>query len=769
MKNFQDLTVRDYLRILRRRIWYLIVPTILVSSGTAFYVQRLPAYYKSETTILVSDRLLPEDHIGSIVRQTVADRIEFAKQQLRSRTFLERIGQEFQLAGGNANADQLFNAVLNNSDVSVVPPNAIKVGFFSSDPAVAQAVTRRLSERVMQSNETFRQQKVSVADQFLEDELRQATDALALAEQRLRDFNQRHFPGVPEAINAETFTAMQTQLATVDTDLQNALGQRKAYERTLAEHRDLKLTAQSLQAPAAKPTPTPATQPVVAVVSPEEKRLAERKAELSALLSRYTPEHPDVNRVSREVRELEAQVAKVTPASEPVPEPTPTIKTETKQLPEIDLSVDFYEAEIRRELELLNREIAKKEASRKDIATKARTYAMRMNMPAAITNELASLTQDRETTKQRYTYLATRKLNSDLAGKVDTNANNRTFTTIDPPNLPQTPEGPDRWTLRTIGCLAGLMLGFGLVFAREVLNSTLSDEEAAASELKLPVLTAIPVLDGSGRRHAAVKRKRQAVAKREKQQALIHILPQEERDPVREFSLQSADDQVRDVILSPSTIAGEQYRIMRAQLASKNHNGIKTLLVTSAVPDEGKTFVACCLAGILAKQQGKRVLLVDGDLRTANTGHIMGVQNDGPLSGLSDVLAGRADVEDCILPCSELSLSLLPAGNAIGNPAELLNSPHLEHIVHDLTLLFDWIIIDSPPVLPIADAKVLLPVCDAAIIVVRANRTPVELVKESINKVGRERVSGIVMNYVKDIKATHYYGRYYNRIVQPQK
>jgi Mrp family chromosome partitioning ATPase len=116
-----------------------------------------------------------------------------------------------------------------------------------------------------------------------------------------------------------------------------------------------------------------------------------------------------------------------------------------------------------------------------------------------------------------------------------------------------------------------------------------------------------------------------------------------------------------------------------------------------------------------------------------------------------------------------LSLSLLPAGNAIGNPAELLNSPHLEHIVHDLTLLFDWIIIDSPPVLPIADAKVLLPVCDAAIIVVRANRTPVELVKESINKVGRERVSGIVMNYVKDIKATHYYGRYYNRIVQPQK
>ena len=99
MKNLQDFTVQDYLRIVRRRIWYLIVPTILVSVGTAVYVWRMPSVYKSETTILVSDRLVPEDYIGSLVKQSVMDRIEFAKQQLRSRTFVERIAQEFQIVG----------------------------------------------------------------------------------------------------------------------------------------------------------------------------------------------------------------------------------------------------------------------------------------------------------------------------------------------------------------------------------------------------------------------------------------------------------------------------------------------------------------------------------------------------------------------------------------------------------------------------------------------------------------------------------------------
>jgi polysaccharide chain length determinant protein (PEP-CTERM system associated) len=767
MKNFQDLTINDYLRIVRRRIWYLIITTVLVSIGSVVYVWRMPSIYKSETTILVSDRLLPEDYIGSLVRQSVMDRIEFARQQVRSRTFVERIAQEFQLVPSGTNSEQVLNAVISSTDVVVVPPNVFKLGYYSTDPGVAQAVTRRLAERVMQSNDAFRQERVNVADQFLDEQLREAADDLAEAEQKLRDLNQRHFPGVPENVTMESLGGLQSQLTVAENDLQAALDQRRAYERSLAEQRELKLAAKSSQPEAVPARPAVAANAVEPVMSPLEARLAQRKADLGTLLTRYTPEHPDVARVTREIRELAAQIAEAPPAAGSATPQAPTpIQTVVKPLPEIDFTVDFYEAEVRRELEQLNREIARKEANKRDLTNRVATYARRMNMPPDVMQELAALTHDREEAKQRHSYLATKKLNSDLAGRVDTDSNNRTFTTIDPPNLPQIPVRPDRRTLTGIGCLAGLLLGIGLVFARELLDPTLSDGESAAAVLKLPVLTSIPVLRNSRREKKLAKAHRNRASDTRKQQSLL-ALSQDESTPPKEITLQGADSLVREVILNRSTIAGEQFQIMRAELVAQRQPGLKTLIVTSAVPDEGKTLVAACLACLLAKDQGKKVLLVDGDLRTANAARVLGLE-DPRSPGLSDVLTRRAEVEDCLVSCADLNLSFLPAGR-VANPAELLGSPRLQQVMSDLKLLFDWVIVDAPPVLPIADTNLLIPVCDAAIVVVRASKTPVSLIKESIDRVGRERVRGIVMNFVRDIKATHYYGRYYTRLTQGQE
>src|SRR5215831_4492467 len=116
MKNLQDFTVQDYLRIVRRRIWYWIIPALLIGIGTAVYAQRLPSVYKSETTIQVSERLLPEDYIGSLVRQSVADHIEFARQLLRSRVFVERIAQEFQIGGAVGNTDEVLAFITNSTE-----------------------------------------------------------------------------------------------------------------------------------------------------------------------------------------------------------------------------------------------------------------------------------------------------------------------------------------------------------------------------------------------------------------------------------------------------------------------------------------------------------------------------------------------------------------------------------------------------------------------------------------------------------------------------
>ena len=775
MKNLQDLTVQDYLRLVRRRLWYLIVPTILVSIGSAIYVWHLPSVYKSETAILVSDRLLPEDYIGSLVRQSVSDRIEFAKQQLRSRTFVERIAQEFQLVTGGADSDAILNTVISNTEITVISPNVFKVGFYSTDPNTAQAVARRLAERVMQSNTAFRQEKVTVADQFLDEQVRQASDELSDAEQKLNEFNRRHFPGVPpQGTTEEGVTALQTQLAAAQTDLQNALEQRRSYERSLAEHRDLKLAASS-PAPVAPAPVIPAAEsaapPPDPAPSPAEQQLAQKRSELAALLARYTPQHPDVVRLTREVADLASRVGRAAPPKPPAPKPTVEAKAipNVQPLPEVDISTDFYEAEVQRELNNLNREITRKEAAKNDLSNRVAIYARRLNMPADVMQELSGLTHTYELAKQRQAYLSTRKLNSDLAGRVDTDANNKTFTTVDPPNLPQTPVKPDRLTLTGLGCLAGLMVGFGAAFARELFDPTLTDEASAEAELKLSVLTSIPVVgDGPAERRLKKKAesKRGGLFRRKKKPV---VLSSPEQIPSEPFSIHVMDANVREVALSPWTLATERFQMVRPELIVQRQKGIKTLIITSAVPDEGKTFVASCLAGILAKESGKRLLLVDADLRTANVSRVLGLTDRNVLPGLSDVLKGEADVENCLLPCSELNLTFLPAGRSADNPVELLSSPRLQQVMRDLKLLFDWVIVDSPPVMPIADAGLLVPVCDSAIVVVRADRTPASLVNGSIAKIGRERVSGIILNGVQNVKATDYYGYYYHQTAQARK
>src|SRR5262249_1648664 len=156
----------------------------------------------------------------------------------------------------------------------------------------------------------------------------------------------------------------------------------------------------------------------------------------------------------------------------------------------------------------------------------------------------------------------------------------------------------------------------------------------------------------------------------------------------------------------------------------QKQNGTKCLLTVSTIPSEGKTFVAACLSGILAQETGKAVLLIHADMRTLAGSKLFGLQAREPLVGLSDVLQGVTSVDDALLKCSELNLSLLPCGRTVQNPTDLLSGPAFENLLRDVTQRFDWVIVDSPPMLALADASLMLPLCDAALMVVHAEKTP---------------------------------------------
>src|SRR2546427_8958002 len=139
MNNFENLTISDYMDIARRRIWYAVITTILVAAGTVGYALRLPAIYKSETTIAISSRFLPENYLPTIDRQTVNDRMDFVRQQLQSRTFLEGIVEEFHLAGPDG-MERASEVIRSKIEITVSTTNTFKLGFPATDPSSAQAI-----------------------------------------------------------------------------------------------------------------------------------------------------------------------------------------------------------------------------------------------------------------------------------------------------------------------------------------------------------------------------------------------------------------------------------------------------------------------------------------------------------------------------------------------------------------------------------------------------------------------------------------------------
>lgn len=201
----------------------------------------------------------------------------------------------------------------------------------------------------------------------------------------------------------------------------------------------------------------------------------------------------------------------------------------------------------------------------------------------------------------------------------------------------------------------------------------------------------------------------------------------------------------------------EEYRTLRSRLYHlREKANLKSLLVTSALPKEGKSFTAANLAQVLVRQHGRRVLLIDADLRRPRL-HVMMGTSSAP--GLSDYLLGKSD-EFAIVQRGQLeNLFFIPGGSAIENPAELVGNGRLKALLDRLGHLFDWIVVDSPPAVPVSDASVLAKACDGVLLVVRSNSTPADVARRARQEFPEESLVGIVLNGTSDEAVP--YERYY--------
>jgi capsular exopolysaccharide synthesis family protein len=188
----------------------------------------------------------------------------------------------------------------------------------------------------------------------------------------------------------------------------------------------------------------------------------------------------------------------------------------------------------------------------------------------------------------------------------------------------------------------------------------------------------------------------------------------------------------------------EEFRTLRSRLYQmREKQSLRKLLVTSALPKEGKSFVAANLAQVMVRQQGRRALLIDADLRGARLHKALGTSST---PGLSEYLLGEVD-EFAVMQRGPMeNLFFIPSGRTVSSPAELVANGRLKFLLNRLEPLFDWIVIDSPPAVPISDAGLLANYCDGVLMVVRSNATPFDIARKARQEFREDHVVGVVLN-----------------------
>jgi exopolysaccharide transport family protein len=360
-----------------------------------------------------------------------------------------------------------------------------------------------------------------------------------------------------------------------------------------------------------------------------------------------------------------------------------------------------------------------------DAFEKQKQEANKLN-ESAITYSI--LKRDLDTNRQLYEGLLEKLKEAGVSAAFKSN----TSRIVDVARVPMAPSEPNIPRNLLFALMLGLTSGVGLAFLLEGLDNTVRTSEQAQMISGLPPLGMIPM--GSRTAREGPNAKRLVIATSKEAVELV--------------------TQVR-----PQSQMAESYRALRTSLLLSNLGAPpKVIMITSALPQEGKTTTSINCAVVLA-QKGIRVLLIDADLRRPSIHKTLGM---GPRSGLSNVLTGSATLQQTITRSPILpNLSVLPAGTPPPNPAELLASPNMRDVLEELRAQYDHIVIDTPPTLSVTDAVVLSPRADAIVLVIRSGHTTKQALRRSrdILMQVNAKVSGVLLNAV-DLSSPDYYYYY---------
>jgi polysaccharide biosynthesis transport protein len=421
---------------------------------------------------------------------------------------------------------------------------------------------------------------------------------------------------------------------------------------------------------------------------------AELKIQIADLNTQFGPSYPKLAQLNNQLAEIEAQ-----------------LQSEMKKI--ASKVKGQYTTALGRE-DLLSQALEKQKQAANKLNESAIEYSL--------------LKRDLETNRQLYEGLLEKLKEAGISEGLKSN----NFQIVNSARVPTYPVEPNVPRNLGFAFVLGLTSGVGLAFLLEGLDNTVRTTEQAQAISGLPPLGMIPLGSKTTR----------------------------EGSPSKRLILASSNEAVELIThVRPQSQMAESYRALRTSLLL-SHLGAppKVIMVTSALPQEGKSTTSINCAVVLA-QKGVRVLLIDCDLRRPSIHKTLGM---GPRSGLSNVLTGSTTLKQAITVAPTLpNLDVLPAGTPPPNPAELLASANMRDVLTELREKYDHIVLDTPPTLSVTDAVVLSPRADAIVLVIRSGSTTKQALRRSrdILMQVNARVSGVLLNAV-DLSSPDYYYYY---------
>jgi len=466
---------KGYLDLFFRRKWWILIPTVLSFSASPFVYEALPKWYRASTTILVTPQTFSSRVGETMVTATVAERVANLAVQILSNTYLQTVVEELGLVGPGADAATLQSAANRLSKQVELEHDPLQLSWFrvaalDENPERAAQIANRLAELFIEQNSIWRKEQASAATETVDTWVQEKRKELAVEEQRMAAYRKKYLFELPEHMDAnlQLLNAANQRHQSLSREIQGRIDQLTILQTQLQNESSLDPTL------AGKST------------DPGIRELTQLQDELRELRVRYTEENPMVRNKIAAIEEL---------------------KKTRPDLFGAQTSAAHDATGTRGNIARIEQEIASLEQERKRVQTEIVSYTERINKTPLREAELAELTRDYDIQKKEYEDLSKTKGLASRGEDLEAAKKGDQFRIQDPAIPPLKPYQPVLIQIILLCTVVGLGAGVGVAALLEFLDQTFKNEDEFRSAFPdIPVLAAIPTIDGGGRARKKVRR-----------------------------------------------------------------------------------------------------------------------------------------------------------------------------------------------------------------------------------------------------------------------